>query len=83
MEREGIQVKPAATPRYAIRVTGPAGYSSYVTLGGGQSDDHERAYHYSTAGMAWQAAASWRRQTTENVVCDVVNVDDPEDKCSP
>lgn len=66
--------------RYAIRVTGPAGHSRYVTLGGLQTDDPEGAYAYRDAGTAHQAALSYGRNAG-NAVCDVVNLDDPEDTC--
>lgn len=71
---------PKRSDRYAVRVTGPAGHSRYLTLGGGETDQDDAAYAYSTAGAAWGAAGSYQR-TEANVVCDVVNLDDPEDSC--
>lgn len=68
--------------RYAIRVTGPAGHSRYVTLAGLQTDEAERAYAYTDLGVAQQAASSYRNINGGNVICDVVNLDDAEDACN-
>lgn len=66
--------------RYSVRVTGPAGHSRFLAIGGVENDDPEKAYHYRSEFYAWGAARHYQR-TEKNVVCDVVNVDDPEDRC--
>ena len=69
--------------RYAVRVTGPAGHSRYVTMLGGEDDRESEAFVYTTVQMAEKSAAQYRAaQSRQNIVCDVVNLDDPEDRCS-
>ena len=66
---------------YAVRVVGPAGRETYMTIGGGESDRIEDAFQYQDVHNAIGAAAHYQR-THNNVVCGVVNVNDPEDKCT-
>lgn len=67
--------------RYAVRVTGPAGLSRYLVIGGGESILAEAAFTYRDLHNAWGAACHYQR-THSNIVCDVVNLDDEEDKCA-
>jgi len=66
--------------RYAVRVTGPAGHSRYIAIGGVEDDRIENAFAYRDGRVAWEAATHYQR-THNNVVCDVVNLDDPEAQC--
>jgi len=66
--------------RYAIRVTGPAGHSRYLCDGDRESDDPKDAISYNDSSVAWWTAGEYQRSKW-NVVCDVVNLDDPEDRC--
>jgi len=71
--------------RYAIRVVGPAGHVRYLT--GNlhsdpmiyESDALEGVLALSDAYEADVLAQTWQR-THANVICDVVNLDDPEER---
>ena len=67
-------------PRYAVRVTGPSGHSRYVTRQGDESDDQDKAQTFVVACLAHRMADGIR-PIWPNTVYDVVNLDDPEDRC--
>jgi hypothetical protein len=69
--------------RYAIRIIGPSGMTTYLGLGGVEVPADE-AYAYRAADTAWAAGASYKRRfANQNFTYDVVNLDDPEDRCAP
>ena len=72
--------------RYAVRVTGPAGHSRYLcgctdsTPAIFERDDERAALTYHKAEDAHELATYWQGKC-KSVICDVVNLDDPEERC--
>lgn len=74
-------MKPSSTPsqaRYAVRVTGPAGHSRYLTRKGDESDNPEIAQTFDVACLAHRMVDGL---TLRNCIVDVVNLSDEEDPC--
>ena len=75
----------ARKPRYAVRVTGPAGHSRYLCTDETErlveADEPESSRTFDDAEVAW-AVAEYYQKRHQRIVCDVVNLDDAEDKCT-
>lgn len=69
---------------YAVRVVGPAGHVRYLARAecrAAETDDPAQAARFHNPINAWAAEQIYSADK-QNIVCDVVNLDDAEDKCT-
>jgi hypothetical protein len=77
---KSIALSPFRAGRYAVRSTGPAGHSRYITRRGEESDNPEAAQTFEVSCLAHRMADGIR-PIWPNCIVDVVNLDDAEDPC--
>jgi hypothetical protein len=66
--------------RYAVRITGPSGWSRYITRQGDESDNTGLAQTFERPLMAYRLIDGLMTLPgSGNVVYEVVNLDDPEE----
>lgn len=63
--------------RYVVRITGPAGHSTYLSRGR-EVGHEETATHYPHPSNAEAAALAYRKATPGVYVWDVIDTRDPE-----
>ena len=68
--------------RYAVRITGPSGYSRFLTRQGEESDRPHLAQTFERPLLAYRMIDGLRTLPgAGNLTYDVVNLDDPEEAC--